>query len=82
MQKKYYIEITETLQKVVEVYAESEEEAKDKVHLDYTNGKEVLTSENWVDTLIDVYSLESDYENAKVIFPEDMKPKEEVNNEN
>lgn len=55
MKKKYYVEITETLQKVVEIEAESEEEAVDKVHVDYINENIVLGEECWVDTKVDIY---------------------------
>lgn len=55
MKKKYYVEITETLQKVVEVEAESEEEAVDKVHVDYINENIVLDEKCWVDTKVDIY---------------------------
>ena len=55
MKKKYYVEITETLQKIVEVEAESEEEAVDKVHIDYINENSVLGPECWVDTKVDIY---------------------------
>ena len=46
---KYKIEITETLQQVVEVEAESEEEAMRKVMKMYKNSKVVLDDNNFVD---------------------------------
>ena len=38
MKKKYYVEITETLQKVVEVEAESEEEAVNQGNHSHCHG--------------------------------------------
>jgi pyridoxal biosynthesis lyase PdxS len=72
MKKKYYVEITETLQKVVEVEAESEEEAVNQVHIDYINERYVLTPDDWADTMVEAYH--PDY---KVVFPQDMRTKEE-----
>lgn len=71
MKKKYFVEITETLQKIVEVEAESEEEAVNQVHVDYINEQYVLTPDDWVDTMVDIHSP------YKIVFPEDMNPKEE-----
>lgn len=52
---KYKVEITETLQKVVEVEAENKEEAIDKVTDMYNNEKVVLNWENCIDTDIDIF---------------------------
>ena len=71
MKKKYYVEITETLQKVVEVEAESEEEAVNQAHIDYINEKYVLTADDWVDTMVEIHH--PDY---KVVFPQDKKTEE------
>lgn len=43
---KYKIEITETLQKIVEIEAENEQEALDKIETRYYGGDIVLDSEN------------------------------------
>ena len=48
--KTYYISVTETLNKIVEVQAESSEEALRKVEDAYYNGEIVLDSEDFVDT--------------------------------
>lgn len=69
MKKKYYVEITETLQKVVEVEAESEEEAVNQVHVDYINENIVLGEEYWVSTEVEIYHED----NYRVILPEDKK---------
>ena len=48
--KTYYISITETLNKVVEVKAEDEREALSKASAAYYRGEVVLDSEDFVDT--------------------------------
>ena len=48
--KTYYISITETLNKVVEVKAEDEREALRKASDAYYRGEVVLDSEDFVDT--------------------------------
>ena len=48
--KTYYISVTETLNKIVEVQAESSEEALRKAEDAYYNGEIVLDSEDFVDT--------------------------------
>lgn len=48
--KTYYISITETLNKVVEVKAEDEREALSKASDAYYRGEVVLDSEDFVDT--------------------------------
>ena len=45
--KRYYVSVTETLNKVVSVDAESKEEAKQKVHDAYDNCDIILDSENF-----------------------------------
>lgn len=47
--RKYQIEITETLNRIIEIEAESEEMAMDKCRNIYREGKVVLTSENFID---------------------------------
>lgn len=48
--KKYKITITETLSREVEVNADSEQEAIQKVSDDYRAEKYVLSSEDYMDT--------------------------------
>ena len=56
--KKYQIQITETLQRVVEVEANSYDEAEDKVNEDYRNGDIVLDYNDYQDTEIERYGDE------------------------
>ncbi len=53
---KYKVEITEYLQKTIEVEAATESEAVSKVKDDYHNGKYVLDENNLTDTDIEIYS--------------------------
>ena len=48
--KTYYISVTETLNKIVEVQAEDSGEALQKAEDAYYNGEIVLDSEDFVDT--------------------------------
>lgn len=48
--KTYYISITETLNRTVEVHAEDSNEALQKATDAYYNGEVVLDSEDFVDT--------------------------------
>lgn len=48
--KTFYISVTETLNKIIEVHAESSEEALQKAEDAYYNGEIVLDSENFVNT--------------------------------
>ena len=48
--KTYYISITETLNRIVEVHAEDSSEALQKAEDAYYNGEIVLDSEDFVDT--------------------------------
>ena len=48
--KTYYISVTETLNKIVEVHAEDSGEALQKAEDAYYNGEIVLDSEDFVDT--------------------------------
>ena len=48
--KTYYISVTETLNKIVEVHADGEQEALQKAEDSYYNGEIVLDSEDFVDT--------------------------------
>ena len=48
--KTFYISVTETLNKIVEVHAENKQEALQKAEDSYYNGEIVLDSEDFVDT--------------------------------
>jgi len=66
--KKYKIEITETLQKVIEVNAKNEEEAYEQVKKMYKNEEIVLDSSDLNEYLIrNVLSLEDEYEKDTLI---------------
>ena len=52
--KRYYVSVTETLNKVVSVDAESENEAVQKVKDAYNNSDIVLDSENFAGEMIEV----------------------------
>ncbi len=58
--KTYKIEIEETLTKVVEVKAENQEEAYDKVYDQYVNEEIVLGSEDYSDDT-KFYLIDEDY---------------------
>ena len=45
--KKYKVEITETLQKIVTIEAESREEAEDLVRGEWKTGKHILEAEDF-----------------------------------
>lgn len=51
--KTFYITITETLKRTVEVHAETADEALQKAEDAYYNGEIVLDSEDFVDTDFD-----------------------------
>ena len=62
---KYYVSVTETLNKVVSVDAESENEAVQKVYDAYNNRGIILDAENFAGEMIELdYDQEhwSDYE--------------------
>lgn len=48
--KTYYIRVTETIDRIVEVHAEDSSEALQKAEDAYYNGEIVLDSEDYVDT--------------------------------
>lgn len=52
--KRYYVSVTETLNKVVSVDAESENEAVQKVQDAYNNSDIVLDSENFAGEVIEI----------------------------
>lgn len=51
---KFIVEITETLQKQIEVETNSQDEAYAKVKEDYKNGKIILDETSYIDTEFDV----------------------------
>ena len=53
---KYQVEITETLQKTIEVEAESEREAISKVEDQYYNGEIELDTSDFIDTVFEIIS--------------------------
>lgn len=52
--KKFTIEVTETLQTRIDVYATSEQEALNIITNDYNDGSIVLDSDNYIDHEIKV----------------------------
>lgn len=54
--KKYKMEIKETLQKIIEISADSLEEAKEKVEEMYRKEEVILYPDNHIDTTIDEYN--------------------------
>lgn len=56
--KKYQIQITETLQRVIEVEANNYDEAEDKVNEDYRNGDIVLDYSDYMSTEIERFGDE------------------------
>lgn len=57
--KKYFVTITETLEKTVEVFASNEEEAKNKVEDKYKSCDIVLAYEDLENTDFSIYKVES-----------------------
>ncbi|MGE5495547.1 MAG: DpnD/PcfM family protein [Burkholderiales bacterium] len=53
--KNYSVEITETLQRVIDVDADSPDDAIEKVRKQYLNQEIVLDSSDYVDTDISLY---------------------------
>ena len=65
--KRYYVSVTEHLNKVVSVDAESENEAVQKVQDAYNNSDIILDSENFAGEVIEIepdQKLCSDYDNS------------------
>ena len=52
--KRYYVSVTETLNKVVSVDAESEKEAVQKVQDAYNNSEIILDSDNYCGKTVEV----------------------------
>lgn len=59
--KTYYIRVTETLDRIVEVHAEDLSEALQKAEDAYYNGEIVLDSEDYVDTQFNDVTEETIY---------------------
>lgn len=53
---KYRVEVTETLQRIIEIDAESSEEAESKVRRQYRNEDIVLDSADFIDVEFEVLS--------------------------
>lgn len=56
--KKYYITITETLERTIEIIANDENEATDMAEEQYKNGEIVLDYEDHIDTDYSTYKIE------------------------
>lgn len=65
--KRYYVSVTETLNKIVSVDAECENEAVQKVQDAYDNSDIVLDAENYTGNVIEIESDQefcSDYDDS------------------
>lgn len=56
--KKYYITITETLERTIEIIANDEDEAKDTAEEQYKNGEIILDYEDIIDINYSTYKIE------------------------
>lgn len=56
--KKYYITITETLERTIEIIANDEDEAKDTAEKQYKNGEIILDYEDMIDINYSTYKIE------------------------
>lgn len=56
--KKYYITITETLERTIEIVANDENEAKDMTEEQYKNGEIVLDYEDHINTDYSTWKIE------------------------
>lgn len=56
--KKYYITITETLERTIEIVANDENEAKDMAEEQYKNGEIVLDYEDHINTDYSTWKIE------------------------
>ena len=59
--KRYYVSVTETLNKVVSVDAESEEEAVDMVRNAYDDSVIILDSDDYCDKTVEIESDQQFY---------------------
>jgi len=69
--KKFTVEITETLQRQVEVEAEDEFEAEDIVREMYRNEEIVLDAEDYIDTEFEVLDEEDDADDGDYLIVEE-----------
>ncbi len=69
--KKFTVEITETLQRQVEVEAEDAFEAEDIVRGMYRNEEIVLDSDDYFDTEFEVLDEENDADNGNYLIVEE-----------
>lgn len=53
---KYKVEITEYLQKIIEVEAENEMDALAKIEADYKSQKIILDADDFIDKNIEIYN--------------------------
>ncbi len=60
MMKKFRVTITETLSTSVEIEAEDEFDAEDKVQKQYNNSDIILTAEDYVDTEFSTTEIKSE----------------------
>lgn len=63
--KRYYVSVTEILNKVVSVDAESEEEAVQKVQDAYNNSEIILDSDNFCGGMVDTEDDQKFYVNEE-----------------
>lgn len=56
--KKYYITITETLERTIEIVANDENEAKDMAEEQYKNGEIILDYEDHINTDYSTWKVE------------------------
>lgn len=63
--KRYYVSVTETLNKVVSVDAESEKEAVQKVQDAYNNSDIILDSDNFAGEQIEIEDDQQYWEEAE-----------------
>lgn len=56
--KRYYITITETLERTIEIIANDENEAKDAAEEQYKNGEIVLDYEGHIETSYSTWKVE------------------------
>lgn len=73
---KYYVSVTETLNKVVSVEADSEQEAKRLVDEAYANSEIVLGSDNFCGSQIDIEDYQDFYRTEEERYPvyQEIKP--------
>ena len=68
--KRYYVSVTETLNKVVSVDADSEKEAVQKVQDAYNNSEIILDSDNYCGKTVEVEDDQQFYEDYEKDYGE------------